>query len=231
MEGSDDLYRRSSQYQKQGYVGILISGGSDSDGRVPVEEYLNCIKKIKRDTDLKINLHTGMQIGGIEADIKDSGVDVVSYDIIGSDDTIKHVHGINISTNDLIENYNSMLSHGIKVIPHITVGIHGGRLKGEFHALDLISDSKIIVINSLIPSKGFGRRVSSEDILSVVKYALNEHAMDVVLGCMRERGRHEMEIEAIEKGVSGIVMPSKRTVGLSKGRDISWKDGCCAVHW
>ena len=94
----------------------------------------------------------------------------------------------------------------------------------------MISGSDRIILNSLIPS-AFGDSVSNEDFLSIVNYAIENTDAEIIIGCMRERGRAELEIESIKHGVEGIVIPSKRTKSWAEKRyDVQEHRTCCAVQ-
>ena len=234
MEGITDpevLYLKAMDMNRENCIGILVSGGSDENGKVPLDGFIPILKRIKEDTRLLINVHTGIADTDTAVKLSHAGVDTVSYDIIGSQRTLDHVYGLDIGPDEVMTGYREMVSRGLRVIPHITVGLHEGVLEGEFRAVDMIRDSDIVVINSLIPSDSFGHTVEQDDVLSVVEYALGKK-MKVVMGCMRERGNHGMEISAMEMGISGMVMPSRIAVKWAmENTRVLWKDGCCAIYW
>ncbi len=231
VDTPEELYRLAIGLAEKGRKGFLLSGGCDIQGKVPVEEYLEVIGNIKDDTDLMINLHTGWIDEDMAVKVADTGVDVVSYDMIGSRDTIYGIYGIDLGPKDIKEGYRALESLDVTVVPHITVGLDRGEIKGEFNAVDLVSDSRRSIINSLIPSKSFGHSIGDEDFMAVLKYARDEIEEKIIIGCMRERGRPDLEISALELGVDGIVMPSKKTVEWAeKHSSIQWYEGCCAVY-
>jgi len=57
---SGKLYALADHLASGGAKGILLSGGSSPDGRVPTYEMADVIQKIKRDMNLKISAHTGI---------------------------------------------------------------------------------------------------------------------------------------------------------------------------
>ncbi len=230
VETPDELYRLALELDNEGRRGFLLSGGCDTRGRVPVSGYLDVIHRIKDDTALTINLHTGWIDEETAGRVDGSGVDVVSYDIIGSEETIRSLYGVDIGPEYILEGYRALRSFGVRVVPHITIGLDKGVINGEFEAVDMVSDSNKLIINSLIPSKSFGRSVSDDDLISVLEYAREVVDGKIILGCMRERGRADLEISALEMGIDGIVMPSKKTVEWSKKHSPKWYKGCCAVY-
>ncbi len=231
VDTPEELYRLAIGLGEKGRKGFLLSGGCDIQGKVPLEEYLEVIGNIKDDTDLMINLHTGWIDEKMAERVADTGVDVVSYDIIGSRDTIFNIYGIDVGPKDIMEGYRALDSLAVTVVPHITVGLDKGDIRGEFNAVDMISDSRRLIINSLIPSKSFGRSVSDDDMISVLQYAKDAVAGKIILGCMRERGRTDLEISMLKVGVDGMVMPSRKTVEWAeRHHSIKWYSGCCSVY-
>lgn len=228
VDGPDELYEYALRLEDRGANGFLLSGGCDERGKVPLYDFISCTRRIKEETDLLINVHTGLPDDDLLEGLSDSPIDIISYEMIGSKDTIGLIYGIDASPSDYKLGYDRLKENGMKVVPHITVGLHKGRLRGEFQAVDMIDDTDRIVLNSLIPSD-FGRRVDEGDFLSVVEYCRNNLDSEVVMGCMRERGRSDMEIEALKRGLSGIVVPSNETREWAVERfEIERKELCCA---
>ncbi|MFP4142949.1 MAG: radical SAM protein [Candidatus Natronoplasma sp.] len=220
-----ELYDFGVELDESGGNGFLLSGGCTEEGRVPIERYLDVLSKIDENTGLSINVHTGMPNEDMVKGLVESGVDAVSYDMIGSEKTIERVYSIDATPKDYQRGYEMLKNAGLNVAPHITVGLNGGELDGEFKAIKLLKEPKEIVLNSLIP-KDFGKRVSKEDFLSVLDRISD--STEVLLGCMRERGRHEMEIEALKCGAEGIVLPSKKAFDWAKKHhEVEQIEKCC----
>jgi len=227
ISGPDDLFEFALELEKSGGTGFLLSGGCTKEGKVPIKKYFQSLSKINDATQLSMNVHTGLPTEEMIEGLLDAEVDVVSYDMIGSKKTIKDVYGIDATPEDYQKGYRRLKNAGLKVAPHITVGLNGGELDGEFKAIELMENPQKLVLNSLIPND-FGKTVSRKDFFSVMDGV--NHSTDVVLGCMRERGRHEMEIEALERGATGIVLPSKKTeTWAKKNFDIKKVEKCCVV--
>ncbi len=226
----EDLLEISQKLVDEGANGFLLSGGCDKEGRVPLEGYYTVLKEIEENTDLLMNVHTGLADDEMAHSLSRTGVDMVSYDILGSSETIDLVYGYDKTPGDYLDGYRKLKNSGLRVAPHITVGLHEGRLEGEFEALKMVSDADILVLNTLIPSE-FGVTVKTDDFLRVVDEARSVIEGKVVIGCMRERGRYEMEIEALKRGVDGIVIPSRKTVDWAESRyDIRKHETCCVFR-
>lgn len=238
VSDQDDLFGKLLKLSHEGGVGALISGGSDRGGVVPLAPFIPALKRIKEETDLVLNVHTGF-IGGEDSEaLAGAGVDVVSFDVVGSRETAQQVYGLNKGPADYRLTLSRLEDAGIaSIVPHVTVGLHFGKLYGEYNAIRVISQAckaDAVVINALIPTRNTGMGSVSvpsvSNVASIIEYAVAIMDAPVYLGCMRSKGNTELEIAAEEAGASGIVLPSsegrKAIMGKRETEDL---DCCCAV--
>lgn len=227
-----------TQLKNKGADGILISGGCDSKGGLlNLQKFLPAIKSVKKETEFIIKLHTGFVNKKLAAKIADAGVDIASLEVVGSDDSIQEIFGLNAKVQDYADTLVNLEAAGIKhIAPHIAVGLHYGRLNGEFRALELIHDSihpSAIVIIVFIPTKGTDMEnipaPSGDDIGKVVKSAKKLFPKTpIILGAMRPRSsarnsknnkiRYDIEKCAVDNGITGIEMPSLATIEYIRKR-------------
>ncbi len=224
----EELYDFALDLEKAEGKGFLLSGGFTEKGQVPLKGYFETLSRIKDKTSLEINVHTGIPDEEMVEGLAKSQVDAVSYDMIGSQETIDIVYGIDSTPKDYEKGYDIFREAGLKVVPHVTVGLNRGRLDGEFRAIDMLKSPDTLILNSLIPND-FGKRVKKEDFFSVMDHV--EEKTDVILGCMRERGRPDLEIKALKNGAKGIVLPSNQTrEWAEKNYEVRRVKKCCAFH-
>ncbi|MHA1937645.1 MAG: radical SAM protein, partial [Candidatus Thorarchaeota archaeon] len=95
------------KHESNGGVGLLISGGSTKEGKVPMEPFLPTLRWVKDNTGLILNLHTGMLNKREAENIASTGIDVVSIDLVGSEETLTQVYRLNTS----VEEYMGTLIH------------------------------------------------------------------------------------------------------------------------
>jgi uncharacterized radical SAM superfamily protein len=235
----EDLVEIANALVRRGANGFLLSGGADRSGRIGVADYAESIREIKANTDLRINAHIGLRPTDEIGTLVDSGVDAFSVDVYGSDETIREVLGLDARAADYVKVVEDLLSAGAKVVaPHICVGIHGGELRGELRAIELLKTLtvKSLILISLIPTKGTPFEAvpppSNEMIGSVVRKAREELPdARILLGCMRSKMCRANERDLVAAGLDGIVLPSKATVdALSRdGYRIRSRSVCCAL--
>lgn len=222
---------------KNGVNGVLISGGCNLDGKVPLEKFYKTLIKIKKETNLLINVHTGL-IDETEANtLSSTNIDAVSVDVVGDTDTIHEIYGLKKTKEDCVNTLYYLSKSGIPTIaPHICIGLHNGEIKGEFEALRGIREinPSILIINSLISKNATKiREPAIGDIINMLAAAREMFPETrITLGCMRSRKNIEVEFSALEIGINGIVLPSKRTIekALETGYTIKKVETCCGVR-
>ncbi len=236
----DDLLKFAKTIEARGAKGFLLSGGSDANGKVPLNDFISTIARIKAETSLKINAHIGLTPRNELAELVRSGVDAFSIDIYGSDETIKDVLGLQAKVEDYTRVLKSLKSLGATLVaPHICVGIHGGQLRGERRAVAEVADIgvPVLVLISLIPTEGTRYAAalppSPSDMIEIISLARERMPETrLVFGCMRSRRNRSWEFDAVQAGLDGIVMPSESTVTLLKksGFTIKRRETCCSLY-
>lgn len=202
--------------------GALISGGCDSNGKVPLDNFLPVIKRIKEESDLLINVHTGL-VNEREAKLlKKSSIDCVSFDFVIDDKIIKDVYNLNRISRDYIKTIR-ILSKYLNVAPHLCIDLNFGKSGKEMEALKVLSRFKIkkLVLLVLKPTRGTEMenvKIDLENVYNVFEKA--SEFENVSLGCMRPRNE-EIEKKAFKLGFD-IAKPS-----FIKG---NMKEVCCVFR-
>lgn len=223
-----------------GGAGILISGGSTPDGRVPLERFYQTLEWIKEETGLIVNVHTGLLDEDQAEAIASTGIDVASVDVVGSRETIKGVYGLDVGPEEYINALVFLRDAGVpQVAPHICVGLDHGRIVGEYNALKLVSDinPEVIVILGLIPTAETPMaNVNPPSVKDIMMVVFKSRELcpdsDIALGCMRSRvNKKTLEEQAIQAGVNRIATPSRSTIEKAEkdGYEILLLDACCAI--
>ncbi len=135
----EQLVNLCKQLKRKGAIGCLISGGCLPDGSVPLGRFLGAIAKVKKDLGLTVVVHTGVIELSMAEKLREAGVDAALIDVIGSDETIKEIYQLNMKVQDFDTSLKALQESGIPYVPHVLVGLHYGKLKGEFKALQMIS--------------------------------------------------------------------------------------------
>jgi lipoyl synthase len=220
-----------------GATSCLISGGCDTKGAVPVASHIGKLSSLHRGR--LFNWHVGM-VSGDSMDRIAALVDVVSFDIVGDDATIREVYGIDYTANDYFRAYRSLRRRFI-VVPHLTLGLRAGQFSGEHAALTNLSASppEALVLLVFVPTAGTRfAQCAPPDRGRVADYLLQARLTlpqtQLYLGCMRPGGRYRTELDplAVRSGVNKIVNPAPSAVQLADdlGLQIRWEYECCAFQ-
>ena len=233
-ESPEELWDLALEEKARGTKGMLISGGSDKNGAVPILPYLDIIKNIKEELNLSINLHTGLIALEDIPKLSGKGIDAVSFDIVGSAEALRNVYGMEIEPDYHDKALAEFKRHGLKAVPHITVGLDRGGDSGEENSLRTIArhEPDFVVINALMSSEG--EKKAAERLPVILKLARDilpeKTAMGI--GCMRPRGDLLSAKLIRELGIESIALPPKGLVEELKNCcvEIEERDGCCALY-
>ena len=236
----EELRQRASRIALKGGQGILISGGSDKNGSVPLIPFARAMKEIKAEWGLKILVHTGMVHPGTADALAEAGIDCALLDIIGDDQTIRRVCGLKASVSDFERSLQLLIERSIPTAPHVIMGLHFGRLKGEEKALTIIRPYpiKALVMVGLRPmSRTAMAKVTPPEPEAMGGLLLLARRMfpqvPVVLGCERPLGRYRRILDslALEAGLDGIAFPTEEAVrwAENRGLTIRYQEECCAL--
>jgi uncharacterized radical SAM superfamily protein len=151
-----ELFNLCVKLKNNGAIGCLISGGCLPDGSVPLKRFVDAIAKIKSELGLTIAAHTGVIDFSTAKRLKEAGVDAALIDIIGSDETIREVYQLKVSVEDYDRSLRALHESEISLVPHVLVGLHYGKLKGELQALKMISkySPSAVIIIAFMPIHG-----------------------------------------------------------------------------
>ncbi|MFQ5863190.1 MAG: radical SAM protein [Candidatus Brocadiales bacterium] len=224
-----------------GTTGVLISGGCDTYGRVPLERFFDAMREIKRSLGLKIFVHSGIVDDTLARALNWAAVDAVLMDVIGSNETIGDVYHLKASVKDYEASMHALSRHEIPVMPHIVLGLHYGMLKGEETALEIVSlhSLKALVIVILTPLLGTPMEdVTPPPIEAVGDFfqeaRSNMPSTPIILGCARPMGEYKQMVDrlAIDAGFDGIAFPAEGAVtyARNKGLETVFMESCCGLE-
>ncbi len=219
------------------YRSCLISGGSDEKGRVPIHEHLPFLARLVS-RGFQLNLHTGLLPPGKVAGFE-SLSPTVSFDFLVDDETIRTVYGNGASGKDYLESFLALRKR-YTTVPHITIGLLGGRIQGEYAALEALASEKPekLVFLVFIPTRRSRfERCSPPDLPYVeMVFSLARKKLpstSLLLGCMRPGGsyREKLDLLAVKHGFSRLVMPSPaaREAAVSSGLKVILREECCCL--
>lgn len=236
----DGLFSLCQPLAVRGTRGVLISGGSDSQGRVPLEGYLGEMGRVKRELGLKVLVHTGLVDEGLARGLREAGVDGAMLDLIGAPETLRQVYHLRAGVGEVERSLHNLAEHGVPAMPHIVLGLHYGQMRGEGRALRMAARYPIaclvLVVLTPLPDTPMAG-VSSPPQEEIGTFFQEARALlpstPLLLGCARPFGQVRRAIErlAIDAGFNGIAYPSPGTVRYArkKGLKPRFSELCCAL--
>ena len=224
-----------------GAHGILVSGGADKNGEVPLEKFIPAIRFIKeRAPQFKIIVHTGLIRREIAEELKEAEIDQILIDVIGDDDTIREVYHLNKRVEDYEETLMMLREMNHHLAPHIIIGHHFGEIKGEWKALEMVTRIGVetlvlVVIKPLLPIKTSRIKIPKPEEtsrISAIARILNPN-IPIRMGCIRPAHpwKAEMEKGFILSGVNTIAYPLQGTIDFAKelGFQTRFVEMCCSL--
>ncbi len=240
-ERPETFVRITDRLRLNGAHGILVSGGADRDGEVPLERFIPSIKTLKEnDPRFKVIVHTGLIRKEIANALKEADIDQVLIDIIGDDDTIREVYHLNKKVKDYEETLWMLKQMGHRLAPHIIIGHHFGEIRGEWKALELVTrigvETMVLVIFKTLNAleKNHFKVPNPEETTKICAIAriLNPD-IPIRLGCIRPAHpwKAAMERGAIDSGINTIAYPLQGTIDYAReiGLDTKFIEMCCSL--
>jgi uncharacterized radical SAM superfamily protein len=238
----ESLFDRCKEIKALGGEGVLISGGSDSKGYVPLERFTDSIQRVKSELGIEVVVHTGLVSEETAQGLAEAQIDAAMLDIIGDDSVSTKVYHIDDGPRKMRESLDILESLGVPTVPHVLVGLDYGKLSGEIEALDIIAQGNpaAVVIIALSPVRKTAMAdvspPSPEDIgrvLTVARLGMKE--VPLLLGCARPMGNHKIETDkyAVLAGANGIALISQVGVDLAKEQGLKpvFLDVCCSLAY
>lgn len=236
------LFDLCADLASKGARGVLISGGSDKRGRVPLLSHVNDMQRVRKELGLAIRVHTGLPDEETCAALGDVDIDGAMIDVIGHRDTMRDVYHLDSDPEDYENSLAWLEQHDVPTIPHIILGLHFGKMLGEEKALEMIvrHPPKTLVLVVLMPLTGTPMMGVAPPPLDEIGafFELARRALPstpVMLGCARPMGNFKVEIDrlAVNAGLNGIAYPANGIVEYARqaGLRPQFINACCGVTW
>ncbi len=217
--------------------GFLLSGGSDRRNEVRFEPYMPAVRRLKGEFPaFEVAVHTGL-VDAARAVALD-GADVAMLDVIGDADTIRQVYRLDRPVADFEASLARLVAAGLRVVPHVVVGLHFGAIRGEAAALDIIARHAtpaaiLVVVMPHLAEPGFApvAPAAAAELFALARERLADRML--LLGCARPPGRARtlLDLYALAAGFDGIAHPAQGVLTLAHamGRPVAPSPRCCGL--
>lgn len=242
VRAGQDLFSLAARLREQGSEGLLVSGGSTRQGGVPLRAHLGQIGRIREELGMKVVVHSGLVSPELAAGLAASGVDGVMLDVIGADETLRDVCHLDVTVADVDRSLQLLSERGLRIIPHIVLGLHYGRFLGEHRALEMVTRYPVstLVLVVLVPLVGTPMALvappPADQVAEFFATArLAAPSTTINLGCARPLGalKRELDQAAIDLGLNGIAFPAEGTIEYARSRGLTPRlfEYCCSLAW
>jgi uncharacterized radical SAM superfamily protein len=231
----------ADQLRLKGAHGILVSGGANFHGEVPLERFIPSLKVLKeKNPQFKVIVHTGLIQRETAKKLREAAVDQILIDVIGDEDTIHEVYHLDKKVEDYEETLWMLKEMGHRLAPHIIIGHHFGEIRGEWRALEMVTRIGVetivlVTLKNLHPDGENHLKVPKpEEIskISAIARILNPD-IPIRMGCIRPAHpwKAAMERGAIDSGINTIAYPLQGTIEYAKEMGFKTKfiEMCCSL--
>jgi len=241
MTSAEQLIERFNTGEEEaGPKSWLVSGGCDVSGGVnlPADRLLEQLADRGH-----LNFHVGLA-SSHHIDKAARFADSVCIDMIGSDETIREVMGLDRTVGDYLRVLDELTGVlDVPVVPHVVIGLHAGEIVGEFEIIQHLAQRRVQAVEFLIfrptPKTPFARLAPPplEEVLEVFLTARRLlPKASLGLGCMRPSGRYRQAADLLAAACDFdvLVQPTARTrrvlLDPSFNIEVRWGDQCCALY-
>lgn len=171
-----------------GVRGVLLSGGFNRDGVLPIENYIDELRVVKRELGLITSAHLGLNTNrDLLLELKEV-IDVVDYEFSLSSFIVNEIRGFQFKPERYIEALTRMLETGLHVVPHIYVwhpGLDRELLTRETSVLSDLGIEEVTLLVYIDPYVKYEPLKLAGIVLENIEYLRNTYSGKIYLGCMR----------------------------------------------
>ena len=229
LNQQEGLFNTCKRLSEHGTNGVLISGGSQKSGQVPLRKYADDIARVKNELGMRVMVHCGVIDEETAALMKSAGVDGMMLDIIGADETIRDVYHLDLTVEDFDRSMEYLIKYDHSVRPHIILGLHFGQFLGEHTALAMLEKYPIhsLILVILTPMVGTPMQdIAPPAIPDIEQFFYDARVRmpqtPVLLGCARPLGDHKLAVDhaAVDFGLNGIAYPAEGIIQHAKSKGL-----------
>ena len=238
----EKLWNKAKRAQENGARGILVSGGCDKNGIVPLVPFADVMSRIKKKLGLQLAVHTKLVDRNLAGSLVKVKPDAVMIDVV-SEKVMRDVYHLeNKNFSDVVDTIELLDECDLPAAPHIIFGLNE---KGETDewiddAIETLKgrNLKSVVIVFHMPLRKTPMSKSAEfnwknvnRIFAAFRRSFPE--VPLYLGCARPPGNVQVKLDtlALKHDFDGIAFPSEDVVSIARKRKygIRFVEQCCAL--
>ena len=238
--GPEELLELGRRLWEKGQEGMLLSGGSDRRGCLPWRRLLPAIARLKAETGLTITAHVGRLDLETARGLKEAGVSQALFEVVGSEETAREILHLDDGLAAQAQTMQACRQAGLEVVPHIILGLHRGRLRGEERALELVAQlepSRVVFVVFMplkhTPLAGVDPPEPEEVARFLARARRRLPRAHHHLGCARPRGAYRSRLDrlAVRAGINALALASDGALAAAQelGLELEYRQTCCSL--
>jgi lipoyl synthase len=237
----EELWDLAERLDSTGTRGALITGGSARNGAVPFARHLEVMARMRSQLGWRIVVHSGVADDRLIEGFAAVGVDGVLVDVPPSAAAVRDVLNLQLDPSHFLTMIDKLVARGVRVTPHVVLGMHDGRIDGEAEVLDRLMASGIAALILVVlmplpgtPLAGVHPPTPQELVPLFVRARQGFAAIPVILGCARPGGAHKAMTDrlAVMSGFNGIAYPANGIISLAGDLGLvpERHEVCCSLY-
>lgn len=223
----------------RGCKGMLLTGGCDRNGMIPLIPFAQAARQAREQFGLRYAVHTKLVSEEFADAAVLAGADLLMTDLVGEEESLHSVYHLrSYGLNDIRTSLDRAESRGLRLAPHIMIGIARGKVVGERVALEMLRGRKVatlalVVLSPLLSTPMADVKIDLEGVLDFLSLARETFPdIRISLGCAKTGGKMQRALEehALKIGLDAIAYPSEGMVEKAKsmGYEVRLSESCCA---
>jgi uncharacterized radical SAM superfamily protein len=183
-----DFVKIVGELYEVGVRGILLSGGFRRDGTLPIEPYIEPLKRVKRAYKLVVSAHLGLVTNRAVLEELKGLIDVVDYEFSLSPFIVNEVRGLESPPSMYLKALEAHMETGLHVVPHVFAWHPRFDLELFKRELKVLEDRGVKEITLLVYiDQSMWREAIkiAEAVIKSVETARESFLGRLYMGCMR----------------------------------------------
>ena len=239
VESPEGFRVLASRLAARGCRGMLLTGGCGADGTIPLPPYVDVAREARNEFRLRYAVHTKMVTEEFARAAAAVGTELLMTDLVGDDESLRTVYHLrSCGIEDVRKSLDLAEAHGLRLAPHIMIGIAWGKVVGERVALDMLRGRNVaalslVVLTPLRLTPMAGVKIDLPAVLEFLSEARQAFPdIRMTLGCAKTGGKTQRVLEehALKLGFDAIAYPSEGIVDLARamGYEVRLSEACCS---
>ena len=224
----------------RGCRGMLLTGGCDRDGTIPLPPFASAAREARERWGYRFAAHTKLVTDDFARAAVAAGIDPLMVDVVGDEDSLHEVYHLRKhSLEDVERSLDRAEAHGLRLAPHIMIGLARGRVVGERRALKMLQGRPlaalaIVAFTPLRHTPMADVKIDLPAVLEILEEARQAFPdTRLSLGCAKTGGKMQRQLEerALELGYDAIAYPSEGVIARARemGYEVTLSEACCAL--